>query len=362
MHLKELERLKAVARFLTFESGKLQELNEIVKLAADICGKPAAMITLLDKDSQHIKYSFGTDIKETPRDYAFCNHIIHQDDVVVIRDTAEDIRFADNPLCDEFSIRFYAGSPLKTTDGYTLGGLCVIDQVPGELSGMQEQMLGVLSRQVIHTLESEYHMHMLKEQYLEAKNAEIKLRSFFESSPSCHMLIDKDLKIIVFNKALAEFMLNNHQMVMKVGENVMQYVGEEFTADFLQHYHTALKGEAVKTERSLVHAGREIWWQFDYNPAFDPNDEIIGVSYNAIDISELKKAQQDTLDRDQSLKAIAYIQAHEVRRPVSSILGLMNLFKFDGYQASADDLMMMERAVIELDEKIQHMVKHTSKT
>jgi len=348
MYIKELERLKAVARFLKLEAGKQQELQAIVKLTAAICGMAVARITLLDENTQYITYSFGSAIKEIPRDQALCNHIIDQDHLVVIRDTVKDTPF-------------YAGVPLTTTDGYNVGSLCVINDVPADLSEMQQQVLTVLSKQVIYTLESEYKRQVLTAQYLEAKNAAMKLRSFFESSTSCHMLIDKDLKIIVFNKALAEFMRDNHQMEMKVEENVMQYVGEDFTADFLQHYHSALTGTAVKTERSLVHAGREIWWQFDYNPAFDPSGEIIGVSYHAADISELKKAQQDTLDRDQSLKAIAYIQAHEVRRPVSSILGLMNLFKFDGYQASADDLMMMERAVKELDEKIQHMVKHTSK-
>ena len=348
MHIKELERLKAVARFLTPEAGKQEELKAIVELTAHLCGTPVARITLLDENTQYITYSFGSAIKKIPREQALCNQVIDQDDVVVIKDRANDTGF-------------YAGVPLKTTDGHNVGSLCVINDLPADLSEKQQEMLMALSKQVIYTLESEYNRQILTAQYLEAKDTAIKLRSFFESSTSCHMLIDKDLRIIVFNKALAEFMRDNHQMEMKVEENVMNYVGEDFTADFLQHYHSALTGTAVKTERSLVHAGREIWWQFDYNPAFDPSGEIIGVSYHAADISELKKAQQDTLDRDQSLKAIAYIQAHEVRRPVSSILGLMNLFKFDGYQASADDLMMMERAVKELDEKIQHMVKHTSK-
>jgi light-regulated signal transduction histidine kinase (bacteriophytochrome) len=69
--------------------------------------------------------------------------------------------------------------------------------------------------------------------------------------------------------------------------------------------------------------------------------------------------QEESDAKDASLKAIAFIQSHELRRPVSSILGLMSLFKEDDYRASKEDMMMLEQAVMELDGTIRKTVNHT---
>jgi hypothetical protein len=63
-------------------------------------------------------------------------------------------------------------------------------------------------------------------------------------------------------------------------------------------------------------------------------------------------------EQKQALTKIAFIQSHEVRRPVASILGLMNVFKAHDYAVSKEELLMMEHAVNELDEKIQEIVNH----
>ncbi|MHB8209498.1 GAF domain-containing protein, partial [Mucilaginibacter sp.] len=131
MSKRELERQQVVNQFLNRQICKENELQEIVKLAAEICQAPTALITLLDADTQYIKFKFGFDRDTTSRQDSFCNHTIEQSEVMVIPDALLDDRFVDNTLVNsETKIRFYAGSPLTTHDGHNLGSLCVMDRAP----------------------------------------------------------------------------------------------------------------------------------------------------------------------------------------------------------------------------------------
>lgn len=108
------------------------------------------MISLVDTDRQWFKSRKGLEIEETSRDVSFCSHAIKQDGIMEVPDATEDERFRDNPLVKgEPNIRFYAGTPLVTSDGHKLGTLCVIDSVPRTLTIEQKECLENLSRQVM---------------------------------------------------------------------------------------------------------------------------------------------------------------------------------------------------------------------
>jgi PAS domain S-box-containing protein len=357
---RELERQQVVNRFLHLEISKERELQEIVRLAAEICQVPTALITLLDADTQYIKFKFGFDAETTPRQDAFCNYTIEHTKVMVVPDALLDDRFVDSLLVNgETKIRFYAGSPLTTHDGYNLGSLCVMDRAPKMLTGIQRQMLEVLSKEVIHILEFDLSLKILKEQFIAAKNSEIKLRSFFESSSAIHLLIGKNLEVIAFNKAFADFIKNEYEIDVQVEVKVTDYVHPAYAEDFINNYYLALKGKSNKIERQLQYAEQSKWWHLTFDPARNPEGEIIGVSYNGIDITKRMEQEQTVLAQNESLKKIAYIQSHELRKPVASIMGIMNIFKAQDYTANKDELLMMDRAVAELDEQIRLTVNYT---
>lgn len=361
MHNKELERLLAVDRFLKLKISKESELKEIAGFAAEICQTPIALITLIDFDTQHIKISYGTDLQETSRADAFCNYTIQQEDVMVISDTAKDPRFHDNRLrTGPSNVQFYAGAPLKTNDGLNLGSLCVIDHQPKTLTELQIKMLGILASQVIHILEFNYSLDILKNQYLKAKKNEITLRSLFESSQSCQLLVDTEFKILYFNKALADFMRLNHNQEIELNRPVSEFIAPKHLDHFMHNFKQALDGKNMMLELELDHGDQCIWWQFNYNPAYDSEGRIIGVSYNAIDISPLKKAQKQTMERNRALDHIALVQSHKIRRPVSSIIGISDLLNAHESTKELEEIVMLGRAVEELDHAIRQIVKEAS--
>ncbi len=153
-HLQETERLNALRRYSILDTPIEKEYEEIVRLAAYICGTPIAVINLIDQDRQWFKSEIGLGVRETPLDISICAHAILQSDLFVIPDTLQDTRFSDNPLVvGEPHLRFYAGALLESSDGHPIGTLCVLDHTPRELNDAQKQSLAALSRQVMKLME-----------------------------------------------------------------------------------------------------------------------------------------------------------------------------------------------------------------
>jgi signal transduction histidine kinase len=150
----ESERLIALERYQILDTLPEQVYDDLTQLAADICGTPIALISLVDQNRQWFKSKVGIDAVETPRDISFCGHVVAEESILIVPNATEDYRFADNPLVvQEPKIRFYVGVPLTTPDCYILGTLCVIDMQSKNLNAKQIQQLTALSRLVISQLE-----------------------------------------------------------------------------------------------------------------------------------------------------------------------------------------------------------------
>src|SRR5947208_13359800 len=152
--LNEVKRLKVLWEYGVLDTVPEEVFDDLTELAAHICEAPIALITLADEDRQWFKSRIGVTVNQTSRDISFCAHAINQPELFIVPDATKDQRFAQNPLVtSEPKVRFYAGAPLVTPDGYALGTLCVIDKVPRELRPEQKQALCILARHVISQLE-----------------------------------------------------------------------------------------------------------------------------------------------------------------------------------------------------------------
>ncbi len=203
----ELQRIEALTRYEILDTDPEAPFDELVQLAAQICQMPIALISLVDSHRQWFKAKVGTRICETSRDVAFSAHAILQPDIFEVPDTTLDDRFVHNPLVTgEPHIRFYAGTPLRNSDGYAIGTVCVIDRVPRLLTPDQRHSFAALSCQVVNLLDLRLRNRQLKRTPVSPTQPDsIPTRCLFvfEHTPDGIAILDRAGRYIYMNRAHA---------------------------------------------------------------------------------------------------------------------------------------------------------------
>lgn len=158
LSVNESERLATLYKYGVLDTEFEERFDRLTRIAGAVFGTPIVLISLVDKDRQWFKSALGLKIRQTARDISFCTHAIKETEVFIVRDAQEDSRFKQNPLViGDPHIRFYAGAPLVSRQGYALGTFCVIDKQPRtDFPAIQQQLLKDFSDAVVDFFEMQY--------------------------------------------------------------------------------------------------------------------------------------------------------------------------------------------------------------
>lgn len=256
--LHEAERLRILRTLEVLDTPPEQVFDRITRVLASTLGVPVALVSLVDEHRQWFKSCVGLDIRETPRDVAFCAHTIHGSDTLVVEDARTDARFRDNPLVlGRPNIRFYAGAPIRTRDGFALGTLCAIDDRPRQLSGEQRQVLEDLAALVSREFQ-------LREAALDSRRqaheAQGRLDMLFERVGSGIAVVSPEGRWLRVNQALVE-LLGYSREELAVMSFADVTVAEDLAADLVQ-VERLVRGEIDRYElekRYVRKGGHPIW-------------------------------------------------------------------------------------------------------
>jgi diguanylate cyclase (GGDEF)-like protein len=152
--LEEAMRLDALERQQITDTPRDEAFDRVVRLACAALSAPIGAITFIESERQWIKAEQGLGLHETSRDTSFCTHALTSDEVMVVEDASRDPRFASNPFVTcSGGVRFYAGAPINTREGYKLGTLCVVDHIPRKITQRDRDLLKDMAGVVVSEME-----------------------------------------------------------------------------------------------------------------------------------------------------------------------------------------------------------------
>lgn len=296
-HPREDERLRELRSFGILDTERESEFDEIVNLAAGICGTPISVVNMIDAHRQWFKAEVGLGVRETPLATSICSHVILEDDYVEIPDTLKDPRMADNPLCNsEPHLRFYAGALLKTPEGLPLGTLCVLDKKPRRLSDQQQTALKLLAKQAMTQL-----------QFRRALTREAKARQDLQivsdHVPVMIVRVDAERRYSYANGRYADFFGRTSEEM--VGRHPSDVLRPKIYAKVGPKLERAFSGEAFDYDLEIETAdGETRILNVAYEPERADDGTVNGVIAAIDDVTEHRAAERKIAQNAQRLRRI----------------------------------------------------------
>ncbi len=311
----EVRRLQALRSLALLDTGAEERFDRITRTAVRLFKVPIALVSLVDECRQWFKSKQGLDVAETSRDISFCGHAILGTEPLVVPDTWNDPRFADNPLVTGAPhVRFYAGFPLRGPGDRNLGTLCLLSPEPREFGEGDQQQL----RDLAAWAERELNQVPLSLALEALQHSEARYRLVTNASTDFIACCDEKGRFRFLTPAFQREL--GYELEAALGHYGTDFVHPKDREGLARFFKSLVAGEGsgLFSYRALHRDGHEIWMESHGIALKDAAGGLVDTVINTRNISERKTAER-------MKQEFVSMVSHELRTPLTSIRGSLGL-------------------------------------
>jgi PAS domain S-box-containing protein len=334
----EHERLKALHRYRILGTEAEKSFVGIAKLVAEIFNFSIAMISLVDSEEVYYASNVGLNETASPRGSSLCSLTVLASEVNVIENTLLDPLVAESEnVCGEFGLRFYAGAPLITPDGFRIGTVCIADTVPRQFSSHERSILKDMAGLVMEQIELRLqnminadHQHDINQRLVESnhrlKTSEARFQSILDTMAEGVGIIDLNGNIIYANNMAQRILRLSHNQINKRKYNDPSWQNLRLDGTPLPDEEHPMAIMMQTSEPVLDHEiglklpdGEVLYVSINAAPLFDTETgELSGGIGTFMDVTNRRRILQQ---KDEFIN----VASHELRTPVTSLKAAMQV-------------------------------------
>ncbi|MGL4604875.1 MAG: PAS domain S-box protein [Iodobacter sp.] len=294
----EQERLQLLHALDLLDTPAEPAFDHITQLVSKVLHVPIALVSLIDQDRQWFKSRVGLDATETPREFAFCAHAIVNSGPMIVADATQDIRFANNPLVTgQPNIRFYAGMPIRSTEGLALGTLCAIDSEPRILTADEISILIALTELINKEVQLREAVVLTRHQMdcsqKKIADVEARFRTVFERAGVGIALVAPGGGWISVNDALCNIVgYSKDELMLRSFQEITHPEDINIDLKMLQQLVDNKIDRYQLDKRYICKTGESIWVQLIVTKQMSPQGELEYFVSIIKDIQARKEAEE----------------------------------------------------------------------
>lgn len=320
------ERLAALGRTGLLDSPPEAAFDRLTRLASRLLRAPASLVSLVDANRQFFKSHVGmsprfTGTPETALTHSFCKHVVEAGEPFVVEDAHEHPIAREISPLEDMDVRAYAGVPLTTSDGQTLGSFCVLDSAPRAWTAEDIQTLHDLAEAVITEIELRIAGRELRRQMRATERERRRNQLLLECVNEGIFGLDHDGRCTFINQAATGLLRLEPDEAL--GKNMHTLVhhsrpdGSPYPEAECPVYQALRRGEGVRVEDEVLwrRDGTSFPVEMTSAPIIEAG-EVQGMVVSFANISRRKRLEEL---RDDLLHMIV----HDLRTPLTSLMAGM---------------------------------------
>ncbi len=348
---------------LSVDIANNQEIRDAIAAAAKVCGARFATIAQLREGHQYNYCSYGFELDRIDQADSLLYRLQQGSDLVVCEDVL-NLPLLSPILMGNESLRilFYVGVPLYCENGNFLAFLCIYHDAPNKISSIQLELLKTVVKKLSSLVENNT-IDLNTGLSLDDPEAEvIRREKLFDGKTVVTLLLDKNFRVVTCHPYLSQLICENLQLEIKAGDDIRDYLGPQTKSNFIENYYKALDGKSISLEIKYGICWGGVQSYCHFSPAYDLSGKLIGVSYHALPILPENTENHISLRDRKRIQWINDLQSHRFRGPVSSILGITQIWKELGSAPQQQEINMIIEAANKLDREIQSALLELSKS